>query len=327
MLAVKSRIDELLRGEDIADPINLFIKQEAHKVTKIQEGRYRLISGVSLVDSLVDRILWMPLTAKLEETSCRLKPALFGWTPFLGGFRRLARRFRHKTTVSIDRKAWDWTVQGHMVDLLLEALLHLGFVSNDASWWTSLAEARFRMLFEKAVFQFPDSTKIEQKGRGIMKSGCYLTLVGNSFMQYLLHCLVCYDLGLPVGKFFAVGDDTLQELPLGLAGTSQLDEYVSVLSGYGPILKTPDVREKNKAFEFVGFNISRLELLPAYREKHLFNLRRLDDDVAVSALRSYQILYGFDTDMQIQLCEVQMEVYGEVPMKPGACRLILCRQD
>lgn len=63
--------------------------------------------------------------------------------------------------VCVDKSAWDWTVQGWVVDAWKIALKRL-----------CVAPERFVALFESAVFRFHDGTRVQQDGKGIMKSGC-----------------------------------------------------------------------------------------------------------------------------------------------------------
>lgn len=56
-LAVWDRFNNLVSGNLQCDPIKVFVKQEPHKRKKLDEGRLRLISSVSLIDTIIDRIL------------------------------------------------------------------------------------------------------------------------------------------------------------------------------------------------------------------------------------------------------------------------------
>jgi len=61
-------VEELGGGKSVelglCDAIKVFIKNEPHKLTKIQTGRLRLIWVMSMVDTLIDRLLWHALTKK-----------------------------------------------------------------------------------------------------------------------------------------------------------------------------------------------------------------------------------------------------------------------
>lgn len=64
-LEVRERYRQVCCGKPVSDPLKIFIKQEPHKDKKIAEGRLRLIMSVSLIDSMVDRILFMRLAYKV----------------------------------------------------------------------------------------------------------------------------------------------------------------------------------------------------------------------------------------------------------------------
>jgi hypothetical protein len=48
---------ELVQG-GFADPVRLFIKEEPHSIAKCEKKRWRLISSVSIVDKLVEYVLF-----------------------------------------------------------------------------------------------------------------------------------------------------------------------------------------------------------------------------------------------------------------------------
>lgn len=59
-------VEELAGGKSVeqglCDAVKVFIKNEPHKLTKIRTGRLRLIWVMSMVDTLIDRLLWHKLT-------------------------------------------------------------------------------------------------------------------------------------------------------------------------------------------------------------------------------------------------------------------------
>lgn len=77
---VKRRIEE----KSIADPIRLFIKPEPHKEKKLVEGRYRLISSVSVVDQIIDHMLFGEMNQKMIQKWHSI-PNKAGWSPVNGG--------------------------------------------------------------------------------------------------------------------------------------------------------------------------------------------------------------------------------------------------
>lgn len=281
---VRHRFDQLLKGEKQADPIKVFIKNEPHKVEKLKEERYRLISAVSLTDTIIDRILfgWLQRKALAVVGST---PCLCGWTPLQGGWRYLRAWAKGMKVLSLDKRAFDWTVQAFMRYLWEEFLIGLGV--NAADWWVRLVRIRMTLLFEEAVFQFPDGEQVRQDSPGIMKSGCFLTLLLNSVAQSMLHYLAQLRLGKrpTANQPKVVGDDTIQRT------FDDVHDYEAVFKQLGIFVKRPAVKTW---IDFVGFTISSKQCIPAYWDKHLFKLQyaKLEDSIF-----SYQIIYANDPVM------------------------------
>lgn len=282
---VWDRLYHLNQGREWSDPIKLFIKHEPHKVSKLDEGRLRLISSVSLIDAMVDRVLFMPLAALVKKNFLKTR-MMVGWSPLKGGYRSIAFEFDGRKVLAIDKSSWDWTMPYWLIDLCMQLILSLAVDYPD--WWRDLVKLRFKLLFVNPIFKFADGLEVMQPFPGIMKSGCYLTIILNSMAQFLLHSIVCYSIKLDPneGSFFAMGDDTAQD------EMERLDEYLRKMESFGFKVKY----HSSDVVEFAGFHLTVDKYIPAYRNKHLFQLEYLtrEKDVAVSTLRSYQLLYFFD---------------------------------
>lgn len=318
---VKNRFEQLMNGELIADDIKIFIKREPHKIQKIKDGRLRLISSVSLVDAMIDRILFM----KLQKKQIRLfntVPIMIGWSPLNGGYRFLDSKLRAASSkyLLIDKSSWDWTVPGWMIDLLLRVIKNLAIQAPD--WWLKVVESRFELLFSRPTYVFSDGSLAEQVGRGIMKSGCYLTIFLNSIAQLLLHELIIAKGGISTIRLpYCLGDDTIQ----GLDEEFEVGKYVEIMESFGFKPKVQVSHEK----EFAGFIIDCDKYLPSYRQKHLFLLSHLtkDDEIAKQTLQSYQLLYAFDKEMIEKLRKICIgrgyveEIYSDFYLKHQASGL------
>lgn len=284
---VWDRIDRLSKGQSVADPINLFVKQEPHKVSKIKDGRYRLISAVSLVDTMVDRLVF----GHLEQLVWQHSPILIGWTPVNGGFRWLYEKLRDAPVLEIDKKGWDWSLQPWVVDALEMVVKELTFGSNPV--WEELVSARFRLLFEEAVFSW-GGRELRQQEKGIMKSGCYLTIFLNSIAQLLLHELAMIRLGWSEEKIappYCMGDDTVQNAWLT---EQELEKYEAELAKAGCVVGESTVTKGSAGFTFCGFSVSRDRAVPAYAGKHAYQLLHLNPQDAEQTLDAYQQFYCFD---------------------------------
>lgn len=298
--AVWLRMQQLY-NELVFDDINVFIKPEPHTDKKMLEGRFRLISAVSLVDTMIDRVLFGWLSRKALATVGRT-PCLGGWTPMHGGWLYVYNRFAGQPVLCLDKSSWDWTVQPYMVDLWLEFVQ--GLAINAGEWWKTLVAQRFKALFDKPMFRFKDGTRVQQQVPGIMKSGCFLTLILNSVGQSMVHYLTMIRLGRnPLYKQpVCVGDDTVQ------ASFDGLEEYVEEMGRTGAKVKGFKVRHW---VEFVGFAFARDTCIPAYWRKHLFSLQYGE---LVDKLTSYQILYANEPVMFGFLNQIAAQLTPELVM-------------
>lgn len=307
---VLHRYQSLLNGDAVCDPIRLFIKPEPHKRTKLDQGRYRLISAVSLVDTLLDRILcgWL-LRAALKNVG--RTPCLLGWTPIKGGWRYIYQRYGGKPVLCLDRSSWDWTVQPWLVRSWLRFLIEMA--SEPSQWWIDVLTLRFKLLFEDPLFSVRTGEQFKIGLNGVMKSGCFYTLLLNSVSQSILHYIAAERLGLdPVrGQPSCMGDDTVQE------SLADVQDYVRQLELLGAIVKGSKIRNW---VEFCGFAFANDTCIPVYWQKHLFALAhgRVQDKIT-----SYQMIYANEPRMFQFLRRVALEVEPELVMSSEEAKEIM----
>lgn len=280
--AVWRRFHSLECGSMIADPLKVFVKTEPHNLKKLADGRYRLISGVSLVDTMIDRILFSWLSRAVLEKSGKT-PVRVGWDVSGGGWRELYNYFAGQTVTCIDKSSWDWTMQPWVSHALLHVIKQLMF--NAPEWHVRMIESRFRLLFGLAIFRFSDGTQVKQVGTGIMKSGCYMTIIFNSIAQILLHVGATLRMGgdPQEGMPECLGDDTVQTTP------KDLREYVTHLEKLGCKVKGVKL---SSFIEFAGMQITSDRVIPSYWKKHMFRLRHHKDESFGEFCEAMQILYA-----------------------------------
>lgn len=292
--SVKQRFDSLLRGEAVADPLNMFIKREPVKLAKDRLGAYRLISGVSLIDTFVDRILFGWFARVVVDTAAET-PSMIGWSPMRGGWNYIRWLFKHRPVVCLDKSAWDWTVLEWMVRDFTSFILQLPV--SPPGWWVDMVKLRMKLLYHVPVYQFKDGTQVCQNEWGIQKSGSFLTIIFNTVMQYMVH--VRASPGSEHDVMVILGDDTAQQTP------RDLQDYVSRIEKLGPKLKGAKVQHW---VEFAGFAYFGKSVVPAYWKKHLFKLRYAEN--LLETLRSYQLLYSHDAVMfeylEREVCEIDV---------------------
>jgi hypothetical protein len=178
---------ELLEN-NICSPIRLFIKDEPHKDTKAADGKWRLISGVSVDDQIIDRMLYGLQNNKeiLNWEKCCSKPGI-GLDD--EGMITMATKFKEMlwesgTIQSTDVSNWDWSVQGWELEADQECRRALAGCEIGKAW-DFLSKVRTHCINRK-VFCLPNGTLVAQKCDGIQASGWYNTSSTNSRMRVLV---------------------------------------------------------------------------------------------------------------------------------------------
>lgn len=291
-----------MQTPDQPDPILVFVKPEPHKVAKIEEGRLRLISAVGIIDTMVDRVMFRWLQQAALSAVGRT-PAMIGWSPYYGGYRFLTQRYHRRRTLAADKSCWDWTVQGWLLVLVKDLIKRLAV--QHPGWWSEWVDRRWEALFRDAEFGFRDGLRVKQPGWGVMKSGCYLTLLINSVSQAVLHSIATRRLGISANwKYFhCMGDDTLQE------SIYQLEDYLRELRSLGAIIK---VANESDVVQFCGHEMKGLSLIPSYKNKHIFSALHALPQVLPSVLQAYQAAYSMDPTMWKWLTASLMVVAPEL---------------
>lgn len=284
---VLQRVAQLHHGP-ASDPIYVFVKMEPHKKSKIDEGRFRLISGVSLIDNLVARHVFGELFERFVEHWSDT-PVKVGWNPFSGGQAHLWRV--SKPYAMIDRSSWDWTFKEWEVDGVFEVLNRL--MGGELPVWV---RNHFVSVFKHSIFYLGrDEIELKQIGGGMMKSGYYLTILVNSIAQVLVHKVACINLGVALPVPFCIGDDTLQPAAgiLNPDGTyvdlGDGKSYCGELESLGHILK-PEF--DFNWIEFAGFKVNGYKVVPSYSKKHGFLVYHVDEELEAETLVSYARLYS-----------------------------------
>lgn len=256
-----------------ADPIRIFVKPEPHKLKKLEQSRYRLISSVSVVDQIIDHMLFDDMNLTMIDNYPSL-PSKVGWSVVKGGWRMIPK----VVWMATDKSSWDWTVQPWLLELTLQLRKLLCQGSAHYQQWCDLADYRYQQLYQNPLFILSNGILLRQRRSGIQKSGCVNTIADNSLMQWLLHARICLEMKLPVAPMMATGDDVLQQ-PF-----PEFDAYLERMSQFC------NIKEAVLMNEFAGMRFGKT-IEPSYFGKHAFNLLHLDPEVAADVALSYPILY------------------------------------
>lgn len=200
----KLNAEELVRG-GFVDPVKIFIKSEPHKRQKLVEGKLRIISNVSLVDSVIERILFRYQNGA-EIRHWRTCPSKPGMGLHDAGLKDLYDTFesqqREMELAESDVSGWDWNVKDWMMEDDMRCRARLAGARKGSAYWHMLM-ARYYTVSLK-LFHLSSGEMIAQRVRGIQASGSYNTSAGNSRMRVILG----YHAG--VVWIMAMGDDDVE---------------------------------------------------------------------------------------------------------------------
>lgn len=266
------------------DPVRLFVKQEPHSRRKLREGRFRLISSVSVVDQLIERLLFS-VQNNLEILTWASIPSKPGMGLSLSTqarllFMDLKVKHQRAPAACADISGFDWSVQGWEfgAELYMRRRL-MGPALLDNKRLLNVLKHRFR-CFSLSVFQLSDGTLIEQMEPGIMKSGSYLT----SSMNSRIRCLMAELIGAL--WCIAMGDDSVEgfvpDAPEKYAALGHTcKDYQTCPVDYSGNLLSVDF-----CSHFISENTAFLAMWPKTLYRYLSSTRPQFEDIKAELLSS-----------------------------------------
>lgn len=252
----------------------VFIKDEPHKISKIEAGKYRLIVASSLPMQMVWKMC-------LEEQNDELNkpyrtPSAHGLAFCYGGWRRfMAACSTRGIKYSRDISAWDVNAPGWVFDVTKEVRKRLFRVVDNT--WLRTMDMLYEDAFADSKLMFSAGVVVQQQFRGFMKSGLLVTISDNSLAMVAMHTLACLRSGMRIGAIMATGDDVVQSLVS--------DDYLQRLEESGC-----RVKEVLHKLEFMGTDFTSGKPEPLYFSKHVVTLP-LKREVLEQTLDAYARLY------------------------------------
>lgn len=205
--------------------VRLFVKREPHKLSKIEEKRFRLISSVGIVDQIIGQILFRPLD-EFELDNYHSLPVKVGMTTTNGDLYKVMSWLGKGPYVDIDKSAWDWTVPEWLFDMHAEvrARLFEKFGQRDLAlavrnYYKALKHP-YLCLSDGETFRLPFPIQL---------SGGVSTLSDNSRSSLFLRLVYDQLCGKEIDfhSLIALGDDTNEVLP------ANLEHYLAWLKSQG----------------------------------------------------------------------------------------------
>lgn len=245
----------LLLG-DYMDPVRLFIKDEPHPVKKLLEGRYRLISSLSIIDELIQSLLFrsqiltdvlywpnIPSKAGMGLATEEQERDVFNYvSPWIS------------KAVSTDVSGWDWSVREWLFTLGKNMILDL----SDSNDYYKLIVNNVFYCINRSVYATSNGNLYTTSFTGTMLSGMPTTAFLNSRMRAIVAKISGSD------EMCTMGDDCVESSndPLNI-----VDNYAKM--GF----RITDVKLPNgNDFSFCSHKITKNFSVPENPAKSLYNL-------------------------------------------------------
>lgn len=272
--------------------VKVFVKNELHKVAKLEEGRVRLIFALDLVDRLVEQ--YLHARCNLAEIAVweaiPSKPGMGLDDSSLNRLNSQLHAYDHPTPS--DASGWDWSVNEDLLRLDLKARL----AKFSPPQWVERAWTNREHLLRRCSFVFRDGSVVEQVGGGYVKSGSVITASSNSRMRYLLSRLVALRLGSPgLAPPTTMGDDCVEELPS--SGSPSVVDYVRLEEAYAQAGFVVEVDRSKLSFCSTDFSS-----WPPYPERAAKMVATLLGKRPVSHLQALQLRAALAYELRNHPC-------------------------
>lgn len=194
----------------LIDPVKLFVKNEPHKMSKILEGRLRLIFSMSVVDNVIARILCSRQNNAEIEVWDRipLKPGMGLTDEYMQMIYEYVLANEGGGLMETDMKGWDWSFQQQDYEFDLERRAALN--GGNGTLWYQLAKAHYHCVARK-VMVLSNGEMYKQLQPGIMASGWYNTSSTNSAARAVNHGHAAILEGVEP-FIMCMGDDAVERL-------------------------------------------------------------------------------------------------------------------
>jgi hypothetical protein len=192
---VRENVDNLL-----VDPVRVFVKQEPHQAKKVREKRWRLIFSVSIVDKIIEAMLYGTMNQWMISNWRNIppKPGMgFSWEDNQFVYKHVNNM---RAPVSTDVSGWDWSVQRWMLEADNEFRSRVYQLSGPSREFSR----KFAELQMHSVYQFSDGSMRLLTIPWMQNSGRYTTSSSNSVMRAIVARLVGSD------ECITMGDDCIE---------------------------------------------------------------------------------------------------------------------
>lgn len=251
-------MDLVLNG--LMDPVKLFVKNEPHKLSKLLEGRLRLIFSMSIIDNGIARLLFSSQNQSEIETwdSIPLKPGMGLTDEAMNKIYAYVKSAVGFELMEADMKGWDWSFQESDFKTDLERRIILAGARGTV--WERIAKAHYYCVARKVVC-LSDGRMFKQLTPGIMPSGWYNTSSTNSAVRAMNHAHAAIAEKIKPW-IMAMGDDSVERF------VPRLEYHYQTLGKTCGMLNKVTCED----FEFCSTRFSGGIGVPVNVSKQLYNL-------------------------------------------------------
>lgn len=309
------------------DIIRLFVKREPTKVSKLEEGRVRLISSVSILPQVRGHCLF-DASNDAYTRSWTDTPIKYGFSRGGGHASLFARCFQNRGTkvLMADKSSWDWGMPWWVVKASHQLRSRL-CVHDDPELfeaWKRDSWQEYRNLYESPLLQLSNGRRFRQTTPGLQKSGAVVTISLNSEAQLFLHILALIRMGYsnadilsPQFTFGAGGDDTIQNIPVSW-DEKVIDRYLRITAELGSKVKEYKVTDSMEGAEFFSAEFRQVQgqhwsCDPMNFEKTWTNLRNIGLDDLGASLQSAMISTATEPKRQSLFRSIYLKLHDACP--------------
>lgn len=184
----------------LCDPVRVFVKNEFHTLEKIEEGRMRLISNVTIIDEVIERLMYS-IQNNDHQAACHSgQGTAVGWdiSTDEGSKRSYGSVEKHlPTAADSDVSGWDMSVKEWGFEVEAEARRRMCGAERN-SVWCDMNLKQF-VCTSRSVYVVTDGTMFCCTMNGLQNSGKYLTSYSNSIQRNGLAVLMGCDWSISMG--------------------------------------------------------------------------------------------------------------------------------
>lgn len=277
----------------------VLIKGEPTKAKKLDSGMPRIVINLPLETTVKHASVFKNLLINIVK-QWKKTPVKYAFAPGNPGhIEHLASWLPGKVWES-DKSNWDYMMFPWIVTACRDTVKHLAvrhpnWDENRYRGYLADVDDCFEDIFSKVVYRTSDGAVYTPKHSGIMKSGWFFTIGGNSIAQINVHVMTCIRMGLTDEEILALviiagGDDVNQQpVPGGV------EKYVAAAKTLGVDM---EIHERESMYESEYFSSDlRMgpdgpEFFPKRWTKHIEHLKvvKLEDlaDALVSHMENYR---------------------------------------